>query len=184
MDYLNPEPKFCLDHFQQVTLVFFLRIRGRDAVPVVFLILYVFFVLSASTQTAKFSLGQLDWNAKFSILKISTSTVELSGRKLVHCARATCARDLVNFRKTKSCIARAACLAGLTVYPTWIQIWDVAFARTQSCDRKSKFRLRQPIKLNLPYRLTKSAWKNVNLKKIKTEVANKSLYLIRHVCFI
>ena len=110
MDYLNPEPKFYSEEFNLVTLVFFLRIRGRDAVPVVFLILYVFFVLSASTQTAKFSLGQLDWNAKFSILKISTSTVELSGRKLVHCVRATCARDLVNFRKTKSCIARRAAL--------------------------------------------------------------------------
>jgi hypothetical protein len=49
MDYLNPEPKFYSEEFNLVTLVFFLRIRGRDAVPVVFLILYVFFVLSAST---------------------------------------------------------------------------------------------------------------------------------------
>jgi hypothetical protein len=30
---------------------------------------------------------------------------------------------------------------GLTVYPPWIQIWDVAADSSQSCDRKSQLAL-------------------------------------------
>jgi hypothetical protein len=50
MDYLNHEPKFYSEEFHLVTLVFFLRIRDRDAVPVfffykIFLYMYVFFCI-------------------------------------------------------------------------------------------------------------------------------------------
>jgi hypothetical protein len=64
------------------------------------------------------------------------------------CPRGGSARDFVNFRKKISCIARARRgRAGLTVYPPWIQIRDVAATSSQSCDRKSKFGLRHAIKL-------------------------------------
>ena len=53
-----------------------------------------------------------------------------------------------NFGGGNSCIARARRVrAGLTVYPPWIQIADAAAASSQSCDRKSKFGLRQGMKL-------------------------------------
>ena len=72
--------------------------------------------------------------------------------------RGGCARDFVNFRKKNSCIARVwRARAGLTVYLLWIRIRDVAVAGSQhgsqSCDRKSKFGLRQrtSIKLNELY---------------------------------
>ena len=47
--------------------------------------------------------------------------------------------------------ARPARPWGLTVYPPWIQIRDVAAAISQSCDRKSKFGLRHVVKLILAY---------------------------------
>jgi hypothetical protein len=81
----------------------------------------------------------------------------LSGRELTHHARAAVARDLVNFRKKKFMHRRARrARAGLTVYPPWIQIRDVAAARAQSYDRKSKFGLRHGIKLIELYAMTKS----------------------------
>jgi hypothetical protein len=76
-------------------------------------------------------------------------TVELSGRKLAQSARAARARDFVNFREKKSCNARTRrARAGLTVYPPWIQIRDVATYRSRRDHRKSKFGLRHDIKLN------------------------------------
>jgi hypothetical protein len=36
MDYINPEPKFCLDQFSTSNICIFLKINGRDAVPAVF----------------------------------------------------------------------------------------------------------------------------------------------------
>jgi hypothetical protein len=69
-----------------------------------------------------------------SLDRVSTylATVDLTGREV-----------FVNFRRKKSCTARARCArVGLTVYPPWIQIPDVAAASSQSCDRKSKFGLR------------------------------------------
>mgnify|MGYP005646991453 CR=1 FL=1 len=45
---------------------------------------------------------------------------------------------------------------GLTVYPPWIRIPDVAMPGSQSCDRKSKFGLRHAIKLIELYCMTKS----------------------------
>jgi hypothetical protein len=74
--------------------------------------------------------------------------------------RGVIARDFVIFRGKISCIARARhARAGLTVYPPWIQIRDVAApsSRSGSCDRKSKFGLRHAIKLIDPvYCMTKS----------------------------
>ena len=63
---------------------------------------------------------------------------KFSRKKIMHRARARRAR------------------AGLTVYPPWIQIADVAATSSQSCDRKSKFGLRHRIKLNELYAVTKS----------------------------
>jgi hypothetical protein len=69
-------------------------------------------------------------------------------------------RPCAGFRKFSGenfCIACArSARMGLTVYPPWIQIGDFAASRSQSCDRKSKFGLRQGIKLNLLYALKKS----------------------------
>jgi len=63
--------------------------------------------------------------------------------------RGSRARDFINFRGGNPYIACAGrARAGLTVYPPWIQIRDVAATGSQSCDRKSKFGLRQGIKLN------------------------------------
>jgi hypothetical protein len=60
-------------------------------------------------------------------LYLDTCTGELTETQLAHQARAAhCARDFVNFREKKSCIARALRgRARLTVYPPWIQIRDV-----------------------------------------------------------
>jgi hypothetical protein len=67
----------------------------------------------------------------------------------VHRARAVRA-GFRKFSKKNSCIARARrARTGLTVYPPWIQIADVSVARTQSCDRKSKFGLRHATEANL-----------------------------------
>ena len=56
------------------------------------------------------------------------------------------------FSEKKLCITRARrAREGLTVYPPWIQIADVADASSQSCDRKSKFGLCHAIKLNYLY---------------------------------
>jgi hypothetical protein len=52
----------------------------------------------------------------------------LTGRELAHSARAALA-GFRKFSKKKSCITRTRrAQAGLTVYPPWIQIADVATA--------------------------------------------------------
>jgi hypothetical protein len=82
----------------------------------------------------------------------------LSGRELAHHARAAVARGIsTQFEEKNPCIARARrARVGLTVFPHWIQIRDVAAAISQSCDRKSKFGLRHDITLSQLYVMTKS----------------------------
>ena len=85
------------------------------------------------------------------------STVELTGRELAHRARAAVARGIsYKFSGGKSCIARARrARAGLTFYPPWIQIADVAPSLARRDHRKSEFGLHQVIKLIELYALTK-----------------------------
>jgi hypothetical protein len=94
------------------------------------------------------------------VLKFSTkfSTVYLTdtGNRRIAPAR----RSRAGFRKfsrKKIHASRAhGAPAGVRQFTLWIQIADVAPARTQSCDRKSKFGLRYRIKLIDLYTVTKS----------------------------
>jgi hypothetical protein len=57
-----------------------------------------------------------------------------------------CARDLVNFREKKLCIARSLrARAGSAVYLPWIQIWDDADSIARRDNQKSKFGLRHVV---------------------------------------
>ena len=63
--------------------------------------------------------------------------------------RGSRARDFINFRGGNpyiACAGRAS--AGLTVYPPWIQIRDVAASLARRDHRKSKFGLRHDMKLH------------------------------------
>ena len=70
--------------------------------------------------------------------------------ELAHVARAGACAGFHKFSKKKFHASRARrAHVGLTVYPPWIQIRDVAPSRSRRDHRKSKFGLRHDIKLIL-----------------------------------
>jgi hypothetical protein len=66
------------------------------------------------------------------------------------------ARDFINFRKKIPCIARAARPRGFDSLPSLDPDPGRCPSRSRRDHRKSKFGLRQGIKLDLVYALTKS----------------------------
>ena len=109
--------------------------------------------------------------------KISSAfmhTVELSGNDW---RIAPARRSRAGFRKFSKKFhasrARAARPRGFTSLPDRIQIRDVAPARTQSCDRKSKFGLRHAIKLIEAHTISHTI--------LKIGQVNRQIYKVPHL---